>query len=225
MPTKNKPLLRWTVGNISKLGREILEHSINSVKNHYPEFDLIVCHNSPVDVSVQTIDQTMFTKMFHCPPASCSWKLYPPRLRKDCHEIFIDNDIVLNGKIPALDQFLDSEKTLVCEARRRLYGRFENRVPQDLLINGGIFGLPPKYPFEIKIREFIKNHKSWDGFFDEQGVVASLLHGGITIPLTQLNILTQDSDMDFKCAAAHFCGANRTENHKAWDQFKKCMFL
>lgn len=230
-------LIRWTIGKANDIGIEILQKSIQSFKRHYPSFNFIICYNLVTEkqektiksLGVPTIDQKPMSNMFsNHPPACGSWKFYPPRLAPDSHEIFIDNDIVLLKEISEVNQFINnSSKTIVSQSRLRLYGKYQPIVPENIYVNSGLFGVPPHYPLENNLSNFLKNDKipGWEGFFDEQGVVGYLLTNDyILIPLQHLRIITTKMPMDFKCQAAHFCGANRG-NHSAWNQFKIGMLL
>ena len=41
-----KPLIRWTMGNVSEAGWECLSESTRLLPKVYPEFDYVICYNS-----------------------------------------------------------------------------------------------------------------------------------------------------------------------------------
>jgi hypothetical protein len=233
-----KPLFRWTVGKLKDIGMDMLRCSVASFRRLYPEFDFIVCFNLLTDdqkcqlagLEIEPFNQNSLIDYFpNYPPACGSWKFYPPRLRPDAHEIFLDNDIILLDRLDEIDQFLaSSNKTIVSESRnRRLYGKYDGRVPDGVLVNSGLFGVPPHYPLEDRLRWFMGKDATpgWSGFFDEQGLVAALLtqQDHVTVPLKHLQIITPDMNVRFDCQGLHFCGANSAGSHRAWGQFKHGM--
>ncbi len=136
-----KPLARWTIGKVSKTGHEILKESIISFKKIYPEFDYTVCYNEIELEDLETLENVSYFQQTHdcCniqvkPFSINAWKLFPPRLRINSHEIFLDNDIVIHKRIPQIDKFLQSNKPLcygcndmrINKHRRLPYGAFSS---------------------------------------------------------------------------------------------------
>lgn len=237
-----KPLIRWTIGPSREDGFNCLEKSIFNMKKLYPECDFVVCHNQLSDfqygkianLDVELFDQNKHQDALKHPPQGVNvhWKLYPPRLRHNAHEICIDNDIILWKRVPEIDYFLNNDVCLIYQGRNRLYGVYDSDMPQAIRINSGIYGLPPAFDFGSKINDI---QKPWEGRFDEQGLVATILSANpyCMIPLTSVPICEywMSSD-DFKesldaflrnqfCCGAHFVGINYTEQSSLYKNFIK----
>jgi len=167
-----KPLIRWTIGKTkSPFGWEVFSESIRLLPKVYPEFDFIICYNEV------TLEEWMRLKFLGIPlyrqkrSEACfsvcwkegksvlgtsdvfAWKLVPVRLRPDGHELWVDNDIVICGKIPQIDEWLQSDTGLISEGRYPNYGRFADQIPESLKTCAGLFGLPPYFDFAEKIEQ------------------------------------------------------------------------
>ena len=142
-------------------------------------FDLFVCHSgdNAKDLKLSGVflfDQRKEIDCLSIKPESTSWKLYPPRLRIGSHEIFIDNDVVVYKRHPVIEHFLSNDDVFFCtEAAYRMYGKYDHSVKSDVKLNTGFFGLPPNFDFKKSITEKIKG--DWETWFDEQGLVSSIL--------------------------------------------------
>jgi hypothetical protein len=230
-----KPLVRWTIGNVNKTGHEILKKSIRSFKKLYPNFDYIVCYN---EIKYNDSDKIegieYFSQSHECcdipvkPFSINAWKLFPPRLRINSYELFLDNDLVIHKKIPQIDEFLNNDRPLCYgthdKHRDFPYGRFSNffsKNENNFILNSGIFGLPPGYDFEKEIIYFINkiSLKKWE-YFDEQGLVAKCLLNKKPIFINANEI--SNCWMDYKHGeyGCHFCEHN-TKNLTAWKKYKK----
>lgn len=179
-----KPLLRWTIGPVNPLGFEILGHSVRRFQSFQNDFDLLICHNQ-LDASqleilkrldIQLYCQDEYVSKLIFPPEGCGWKLYPPRLRPDAHEVIMDNDLVLFDDI-CLKKFVGEDCLLITEANGRRLGNFDSSVPAGVKINSGLIGLPPGFDFEKEILEMqaASGRQRFEGFFDEQGLVAAVV--------------------------------------------------
>jgi hypothetical protein len=229
-----KPLIRWTLGEVSDCGFEILLQSIKYWGKIYPQFDRVVCYNAsrPDHINelrkngVELLDQieeyVNNHEKYYWKPASCGWKLYPPRLRIDAHEIFCDNDLILLERCDIIDEFLNSnDMVFSCSALRRAFGWFARFVPPKLKFNNGMFGVYPLFDLSSKIIEMQKlsGNNRWRNFFDEQGLISAIFikERFKTIPMNDIyNCLH-----NFKLAkGVHFCGVN-SGSTKSWDLFKK----
>jgi len=175
-------LLRWTVGNCSGTGMEILEESVKWVKRLYPELRLMLCYNheSVPDkvrhLGVELYRQSHSSEMEY-PPKNEIWKLYPPRLNPDGHEIFMDNDVVMVRRCEEVEKYLESDShALLYEGVYGVHGKYPY-TKDGIKVNSGIFGLPPGFDFAGAIKELQKNDRirDWEQKWDDQGVVGSIL--------------------------------------------------
>jgi hypothetical protein len=188
-----KPLMRWVVGKPHQIGIDILKESVKSVKRLYGEsFDYLICYNgcTPHDlkrlkrIEVPLYNQEQWINTLSIPPASIkyqggtAWKIYPPRIRKDSHEIRLDNDVVIRKRMPAIERFLQSSTlSLMTEGRLRRFGCFDRFIPKKKKLNSGFCAFPPYYDLESDIMHYIKVQKltQWSSHFDEQGLISACL--------------------------------------------------
>jgi hypothetical protein len=220
-----KPLARWTIGKTNKDGYECLSLSIASFLRFY-DADVVICHNCPLSElpavlqQFKLVDQTQHLNVGP-EPKGVAWKLYPPRLDKNRHEICIDNDIVFNEPIEQIKTFFDSNCTLLLECISRTYGRFEKHVPPGFQINSGIYGMPPGFDLEPFIRfyagdEWEKNalhQHDKNETFDEQGIIAlALLTYSRYLIIPNKDITNCELQLT-PSKGNHFIGLNRRKFH------------
>lgn len=183
-----KPIVRWTVGEVSQLGIECLNLSIEKFINLYGNlFDYYVCYNN-IELSqihflkkykVNFLNQKKYRNSLLINPIDNNpcWKLYPPRINKEVHEIFIDNDLIIFKKIPLIDEFLNSKNLfLITQAYNRSYASsLRNLIRNNL--NSGLIAIPPGFNFKERINQIIKEHNiSWiSSHFQEQAVVSKII--------------------------------------------------
>jgi hypothetical protein len=238
-----KPLARWTIGPCRPEGFDILKWAIYNFKNLYPQFDCIICHNQLTkeqlakvkNIGVELCDQEKYLNSNLYPPKdgyNVHWKLYPPRLRTESHELIMDNDIIFWKHINEIDSFLSNSIPLISQALRRSYGRYNHMVPRPLCINSGIIGLPPDFDFKEDINELLNRKGGWLGRnkdfvnFDEQGIVAVVLSKNehYIIPTTTVSCLPAKGDLaavlrNPMLCGIHFIGMNYLDHQ--WWKFKK----
>lgn len=154
-----KPLFRWTVGeSVSKEGLKCLSHSIFLLKKNYGDsYDYFICHNGDNVKScnftgVNFIDQRNHVKSLSVKPHSTAWKLYPPRIRLNSHEIFLDNDLIIYNILPIIDRFINEKDIFFCtQAYKRNYGNYDSKILKNQNLNTGLFGIPPFFDFAKNI--------------------------------------------------------------------------
>jgi hypothetical protein len=209
-----KPLVRWTIGdkNTSE-SFECLYQSISNFKKHYGDrFEYVICRNGSCDVSkfgIKCIDQNQLTNSLPYAPWLCAWKICPPRLHLQGHEIFIDNDLLIHQSWPFLETFLESKDLIFCTcALFRRYGSYDSDIPQEQKLNSGLFGLPPGFDLAQELHQNITGpfdrHR-----FDEQGLLARIFskhHNFITVPFN--DITTCGAEYKLGNYGTHFIGLN-----------------
>ena len=115
------------------------------------------------------------------------------------------------------------KKIFFCtEGLIRNFGIYSDDNYKDIKLNSGFFGIPPYFDFSKFIESKIK--KDWSTWFDEQGVVASILgeNNLETISLEEISICLDE----FKLGkyGVHFVGLNGC-NNIFWDFWLKSQFL
>lgn len=224
-----KPLVRWTIGPTTREGFECLYLSIRSFLRFY-DVEPVLCFNCDPsclpDFAIKKHDQRAH-QADSVIPKGVAWKLYPPRLAPERHELFIDNDIVFCEPIPEITHFFNSDSTLLLEGNSRTYGRFERYVPPGFQINSGIFGLPPGFNLTKYMRfygvttweENATGRHAPSKTFDEQGLVATALLDyprHLIIPETSIT----SCELQLSLAKGmHFIGLNR-RRHQPYLDFK-----
>lgn len=231
---KLKPLIRWTIGNINKSdGILILKESIKQFKKFYPYCDFTICYNQISSVYLYFLDTPLYNQELYnnkelYTPKNETWKIYPPRLRLNSHELIIDNDLIITERIPEIDQFFNNDSTLLLRGSQRYYGKYDYLIPKNIFINSGIYGMPPNFDFEAKIMHICKwdEQKEWEqdrvkGLFDDQGIITTcLLDYKNTIIIENSNIYNYETKKPpIKAKGYHFIDANR-KYHPGWQEFK-----
>ena len=178
---------------------EILRYSVKLLQREYnDEFDLFICINNfyKEEINLVTNDSVfknckfliqgtgrrldlrhLLSNKLNMKISGPAWKLVPPRLNINTHEIVIDNDLVLFKRSKYIENFLNGDHIIFSKAAIRSYGDLDRYVG-NFLINTGLLGFPPKFDFEKflaqKIRYILKVNKSkikHNIHFNEQGLV------------------------------------------------------
>jgi len=236
-------IARWTIGSTLTTGIRILEESVRLFDSLY-KLKKYICYNNIKLSKIQHLSKygVKFVNQ-HLHPAPIyesvneTWKYRPARLNIDSHEIFIDNDLVITSKIPKIDQFLQTNRSLMLKGRRRYYGKYDHLIDKNLKINTGIFGLPPYFDLEKEMKEICKfdSINKWvqnreKGLFDDQGIITACLQKLNPIIINENEIFNYDCNFEEKPDDAvvgfHFINANRT-THKGWIDYvnNKCKLL
>jgi len=235
-----KPILRWCIGDVSELGIYCLKLSIKNMLRLYKDkFDYYICYNTisasklqwtqQSEIQICLIDQREFIKELEISPKSSNpcWKLYPPRIDIDRHEIFVDNDLILYNSMPILNEFLQLNDLIFCtEALAKNYGAFNSLINYPWNLNTGFFGIPPKFDFKGKINSVLNSNiiEKWQDHLDEQGLVSYVFINNICrlniIKLTDIYICYGQTAYKMGIYGQHFVGINRGHS-KHWINFLK----
>jgi hypothetical protein len=209
-----KPLVRWTIGEkTGAFSYDCLRRSIYFLRKLYGNsLDYVVCHNGldvpQFDLGAPVIKQEPYVNSLSVPPQIACWKLYPPRLRPEGHEIFIDNDILITKQISCINLFIEnSNHCFASEALHRNFGMYDRYVKSGVKINNGFFGVPPNFDLSAKIENTLLGN--WHNYFDDQGIIASILHKEPNfelVPLSEIWICATEI-RPAKCGY-HFVGLN-----------------
>lgn len=268
----NKPLLRWVIGGTVAQGVHILKESITRTSKVFGDrFDYMVCHNNMAVEDLKFIPRVFPFVTLHgqdwmdCPIAdqmsttrqqdgsvrtdvySCGgslWKLCPPRMRLDAHEIVMDNDIVFFSAMRQVEEFLASSRPMLLKEHTRWFGIYDKMFPPGDKFNSGFVGLPPGFDYRAKLRQAWKATGSACklSYADEQGLITYVLsqENPIMVEINDVVELHQmgltvnfngspcSTKYDFtpENRAAHFVQANRNVPHHPWCKYKnECIKL
>lgn len=236
MYNKTKPLIRWIIGPCHELGFDCLNESVRRFNKLYGSlFFKTICYNQlntkqinklPKHLVDQIIDQNKFSKDLKISPplkkAGTAWKLYPPRLSLNTHEIIIDNDLIIYKNLEEIEEFLkNKDQFLITEGYRRSYNKtFDKNIKSNFIINSGFVGLPPFFDYKKEIDNILDINKKWENHFDEQSIVANILQNKKTkiINLNKISINGYNTgNFNGECGT-HFNGINQGFNTR-WMEF------
>lgn len=241
-----KPLMRWTIGGVkSKLGWEVFSESLRLMPKVYPEFDFVICHNnlsheeeeglkgSGVFLHQQRKSELGFSVCWEEGKSVLGksdvfvWKLVPPRLRLEAHELWVDNDIVIRNRIPEIDEWLNRDVGLISLGFYPNYGVFENQISPNLKSCAGLFGLPPNFDFSSKIQEY-SGGRILQGY-DEQGLVTLIVSemDHVEVSIDHMRSLSPKRKLwgyplgmrDWPIGM-HFHHTNHSSWHRPWSTYK-----
>lgn len=158
------------------------------------------------------------------------WKVCPPRMRMETHEIVMDNDIILLHKFPQIDYFLKMPNmALILEEPIRFYGRFDAVFPDSgPFLNSGFMGFPPGYDYGQEIMRVWKEHGELKNLSqaDEQGLLTYTLSRLPSVRVKKeqmMEVLARDFDTEptGREQGIHFTQANRIPKHVCWKKYKE----
>jgi hypothetical protein len=194
-----KPLFRWVIGDVRNEGFCILSDAIkNLLKLYKNDFDFLICSNATksnskkklkeiskkfeIQIYEQSwndlpINQSLIMKTNDQIRQGTFWKLCPPRLRLEAHEIICDNDLVFVNPIDAITEFLDRKNAiLMLKEDAFCVGKYFYLFEEKENYNSGLYGLPPYYDFAKEIKATWSEKKFQDLMWrDEQGLVTGTL--------------------------------------------------
>jgi len=226
---------------VKEPGEEVLRQAVRRFRVLYPEFDYIICYNNlrdgqlrklrrlGIDLYLQHSSElnyplTPVTEPDGWKGAKAGWglKLCPPRLRLEAHELWVDNDLIIRKRLPSIDAWLQREHAfLIAKGHRRMYGDFDNEVPERPICSAGLFGLPPRFNFQAEIVR--RCRKKLDGkplgYYDEQGLVASIVMNNEYVMAKEVQIVKGVPRKPLPLAL-HFIGTNRYHTHDDWQEYK-----
>ena len=227
-------IFRYSIGPVKKQGFICLNESIKLIQKIYPSSDVFVCHNQLNSQQLNFLKKIKNIKLinqnelnFKLKPIGVSWKLYPNRIDNQAHEIFIDNDIIIKEKITEIDLFFNQKNHfLILEDEQRAYGQFDKHIKSDVLINSGLFGLPPHANFESFVDYYVNEWQINSGYghefsktFDEQGIMALYLMQQKDKIYISKNTLTKCETKFVEGKGFHFIKLNRKGFHEPFANY------
>lgn len=157
------------------------------------------------------------------------WKVCPPRLRMETHEIVMDNDIVLLQKFSQIDEFLSTTgKALILEEPIRFFGRYDCLFGStEPYLNSGFMGFPPGWDYGAEIYKNWLRYGAYNNLSqaDEQGLLTYSLNQIPSIRVKKEQMI-EVLNRDFKTKltgheeGVHFTQSNRIPNHFQWQKYK-----
>ena len=176
------PVFRWIIGDVSEQGFEIFSECIRRTTQTYcGKFEWLICSNVKdvknleklerisqkrkvavyqQDWSDFPLDPTIIPKLydineeFGVPSGrqGSFWKICPPRMFNDRHEIVCDNDLMIIKPLSFIDQFLNEHKVLLSSEDAHSVGKYFKHFNSGEVYNSGLYGLPPYYDFEEDLK-------------------------------------------------------------------------
>ncbi len=245
------PGVRWTVGDVSARGWEALRLSVHcAVRLFGGDAEYAVCVNSvPLEraqgltgglpdsvrwVEVTAADVPDFLRPHLDGPMAegVAWKLLPPRLFPEKHELSLDNDCILWSQPEAMRAWLAStDQTLLAADMERCLGVFQNAAEIPAPINSGIRGLPPHFDLASALNSTLARKAEETGAavlltseLDEQGLQAAALHRAapaLLVTTREVSICSPfwPRDPEMGTCGAHFVGLN--SRHIPWNYFDR----
>lgn len=226
-----KPIVRWTIGNVSKNGIISLKYSIKKFINLYGNnFEYFLCYNN-IDLSMNWLNDIKIEKINQNQLSEYSidgynpfWKLVPPRLDIKRHEIFIDNDLIIYNKIKEFEFFLSSKDLfLITQGSRKekngfTYGVFEGKINSEVYMNTGLLGFPPNFDLDKEIKNILKQYKI-KNHFDEQGMISFIIQS------KNKKIILKEKINFFQNGSCgiHLIGINSGKNKKSINKLIKIL--
>lgn len=233
------------MGPSFKEGLKCLKLSVKLAKKIFPECDFAICYNQINSetlqqlktLNVELFDSEKFTESFFIKPEygqNVHWKLYPPRLKLNAHELFLDNDVILFKRPKEINDFFNSNIAVMLEGIvYENHGQFNEITPRGLKINSGIFGLPPNFDINKKASQLCRENgiNKWEHRMDEQGMVATTIASSKQYEIISnvvVPIIEPDFEIDYlttsQCCGYHFVQLNY-KKHNAWKNFmnNKCL--
>ena len=180
MINKTKPIIRWTISNVTKQGFSCLKKSIKSFVDCYGEnFDFYICYNNIAKPEINLNIDVKFIKQESAilEGSGSIWKYTPARINISKKELFIDNDIVFIRKNNKILNFLNNDSFLICEDDVQYFGRFQHLFNKYEKFNAGLLGFPSGFDLEANIIKIWKEHGSLQNIdsADEQGLISLLI--------------------------------------------------
>lgn len=231
--------MRWVIGgDCGKDAFDVLEHAVKKAKSLYPELDKVVVYNNLPKGGMKRLEALGLPLINgHDHPApwkleKAEWLFWPARLRKDAHEICMDNDLVLLKRVPAIDDFLaDEDMFVTCESYfERHYGNYDDVVPESPRgVNSGLYCMPPGFDFEAWLVKFFEKagRREYD-HLNPQGVIGAMIldqkkrriipKHRIPISPIMREIVMEDELPNL--AGVHFSGINRVRAVDTWAIYK-----
>lgn len=188
---------------MSPPGLRCLEHSISKwieVYGDYAERYICVngvCTSRFCHLDATCIDQTQHVDTLPWEPHDTFWKFCPPRLRKESHEVIIDNDLVIYGRSPALEDFWTGDHVIATAAHRACYGQFETLLKPGWLVNTGLVGFPPGFDFGSMLHKMARIYPflKLSNHCDDQGAFIYLTKDLLRIiPLEEITVCNPTVD-------------------------------
>lgn len=243
-----RPLIRWTFGRVKRPGQEVFQMALRRFRAIYPEFDCVVCYNNlmypdqlrwlqrlNVPLYRQDTEDLEYPLMSVEEPSGWKgampgwgWKLCPPRLRPDAHELWVDNDLIIRQRLPEINRWLKSKKFIIAKGHRynpEYYGNFAHLVKDQKKYCAGLFGLPPNFDFKKEILRLSKKVLQGKplGYYDEQGLVTAIVTSRPHITAHHVETIKRLPEKPLPMAL-HFITTNRYHTHEDWKNYK-CSIL
>lgn len=230
----NKPLIRWTIGgNISNKSILCLKLSIKYIKNIYKNnVDYLICYNNltennikklPKNIDKISVDNYNNLYKIVMPKNTTGWKLCPPRIRLDSHEVILDNDVIIYKDL--FKQFFISNKIYITEGLGAKSPNLKKFINKNFNINSGVICLPPGFDFLNEVKNIINTYKiNFTNHFDEQSIIAMVVFNKDYKIISKEDVCICDKFLKIGNYGMHFVRLNNG-NNKPFNKFVKTIFI
>ena len=237
--------VRWTIGDVNPAGFEALRLSVHGAMQLFgtgAEYRVYV-NTIPLGEAQRRTGATppglQWEQSSGAVPAvlephldrgmaeGVAWKLTPLRAFPECHELSLDNDVIL-WRIPRpVEQWLasaDPAASLIAADIRPAFGQFAALCGEGPR-NSGIRGLGPDLDFEASIATVLRRHPvRLQSELDEQGLqVAALTMSGepYVVETSDVTICSpfHPHSPELGDCGAHFVGLNT--RHLPWSYYDR----
>lgn len=233
-------LFRWTFGNTTSAGLQTLARSVHLAKEAFREYPVsfAICYNNLSELMLSKLgkfgvplipqephrlfrthmekgeDQVNLHKT-----GGSLWKLCPPRLAPDQHEIVCDNDVLIHS-IDQIRPFLEGDCTMYCRTGVRYFGTYSHLISEGAF-NSGLIGMPPGFDFSNELVDIIYDNPICKFTYAEEQamVIASLMKYPRNLVLEVKDMYRMNTELDGGDDIIHFIGVNREERHLGWETY------
>ncbi|MBV9490332.1 MAG: hypothetical protein JO069_11510, partial [Verrucomicrobia bacterium] len=218
--------IRWTIGDVSEPGREVLRFSIlGAWKVFGPSASYVVCVNScdadglrrslgELPQAVRWMQVPAMNPAFlpFCDASlseGTAWKFSPVRCFPDRHELALDNDVVLWRCPPAVRRWLSQPSAFLLGADVVPANGSFSDLTGPVALNSGIRGFPPGFDYEARLLETLRQTgRTLRAELDEQGLQVAVMTSSGVCHVVSLEDVTICSPFQPHVAYLGRCGAH-----------------
>ncbi len=221
--------VRWTIGDVSLEGFEILANSIIGARYIVAvnTIDIETAHAWTGAASslaewrdcTNLLPEWVHDRIDQGMAEGVAWKFVPVRFCEDQHVLSLDNDVVLWGMPESIRLWLrDGNSLLIAEDVKCRYGAFASQCPVQPR-DSGVTGFPPGWDIERRLRELLHGTRMTSEC-DEQGLQVAMItsepHRLVTLEEVSISGYFRPHLLELGSCGAHFVGVNPKRSASTW---------